>query len=173
MRNRRPLTTIATTAAVLAAMALPAGAADTTTTFVLSAGSLTVSAPGTAVSLPGGAAGAGTISGPLGTVAVTDARGALIAAWTATALSTGFVNGTTTIAPTAVSYASGTGTQVTGLPLMVGTVGAVADLTTAKTVMTATAVGSNAGSWNPTVSVTIPATAVAGTYTATITHSVS
>jgi hypothetical protein len=31
----------------------------------------------------------------------------------------------------------------------------------------------NSASWNPTLSVSVPAAAVAGTYTATITHSVS
>jgi hypothetical protein len=33
--------------------------------------------------------------------------------------------------------------------------------------------GVNSASWNPTVSVSVPSSAVAGTYTATITHSVS
>ena len=33
--------------------------------------------------------------------------------------------------------------------------------------------GDNSASWDPAVQVSVPATAVAGTYTATITHSVS
>lgn len=173
MRNRRPLTTIAATAAVLTAMALPAGAQATTTTLTLTAGLLTVSAPSTTVSLGSAAAGVGTVSGALGTVAVTDARGALVVAWNAKAISTGFVNGTTTIPAASVSYASGAGTITSGTPVLVPSLVPVADLTTAKTVMTATAVGSNGASWNPTVSVAIPAAAIAGTYTATITHSVS
>ena len=41
-------------------------------------------------------------------------------------------------------------------------------------VQTATGVvGVNAATWNPTISVTIPANALAGTYSSTITHSVS
>ena len=47
-------------------------------------------------------------------------------------------------------------------------------MTTAGTVQTATAViGVNTATWNPSIAVTIPAGAVAGTYNATITHSVS
>jgi hypothetical protein len=34
-------------------------------------------------------------------------------------------------------------------------------------------VGNNTTTWNPTLIVTIPSTAVAGTYTGTVTHSVA
>ena len=47
-------------------------------------------------------------------------------------------------------------------------------MTTPGTVQTATAVlGVNTATWNPSIGVPIPAGAVAGTYSATITHSVS
>jgi hypothetical protein len=47
-------------------------------------------------------------------------------------------------------------------------------MTTPGTVQTATAViGVNTATWNPSIGVVIPAGAVAGSYTATITHSVS
>jgi hypothetical protein len=34
-------------------------------------------------------------------------------------------------------------------------------------------VGDNTASWNPTVAINVPASAVGGTYTGTLTHSVS
>jgi hypothetical protein len=40
-------------------------------------------------------------------------------------------------------------------------------------VYTGVAVGNNSVTWNPTVLITLPAQAVAGKYTGTITHSVS
>jgi hypothetical protein len=44
----------------------------------------------------------------------------------------------------------------------------------AQTVVTATAgSGDNTATWNPTVAMAVPATAVGGLYTGTITHSVS
>jgi hypothetical protein len=47
-------------------------------------------------------------------------------------------------------------------------------MVTAGTVQTATAVvGVNTATWNPSIAVTLPAGAQAGTYSATITHSVS
>jgi hypothetical protein len=46
--------------------------------------------------------------------------------------------------------------------------------TAAQAVVTTTNVaGSNSASWNPTIQVAVPGAAVAGTYSATITHSVS
>jgi hypothetical protein len=40
-------------------------------------------------------------------------------------------------------------------------------------VYVAATTGNNFATWNPTVSITLPAQAVAGTYSGTITHSVS
>jgi hypothetical protein len=60
-------------------------------TFTVTTGALTMTAPPTA-NLGSGAPGT-TISGPLGSVLVTDNRALLSAAWTATASSTNFTTG--------------------------------------------------------------------------------
>jgi hypothetical protein len=47
-------------------------------------------------------------------------------------------------------------------------------LTSSRTAFTlASGVGDNSLSWNPTLIVAVPAAAVAGTYTGTVTHSVA
>jgi hypothetical protein len=153
-----------------------AGAGDTTTTFVLSGGSLAISVPGGTVNLATASTGAASLSGSLGNVQVTDARGALVANWTATVSSTDFTTGTATANETVgkanISYSSGAGTA------SVGQVGAMVpsvalSLATPQTAATWAGVGNNTVTWNPTVLVTLAASQVAGTYTGTITHSVA
>jgi hypothetical protein len=152
----------------------------TTVTFTVSTGTLTITAPATAP-LGTGAPGT-TISAPLGTVTVSDNRALLAASWTATASSTDWTTGTATAAETIpvsdVGYAVGTITATgtittTGTDLPAGT--AAGDLSsTAQTVVAGTAgVGDNSATWDPTISVAVPASAVGGAYTGTITHSVS
>jgi hypothetical protein len=146
---------------------------DTTVTFAVTSGALTMTAPAS-VSLGSGAPDT-TISGALGTVTVTDARALLAAAWTAVASSTAFVTGGSTTAETIpaadVGYAPGTPTttgvvtNVTGLPITLSG--------TPQPVVTLTGVGNNTASWNPALAVAVPAAAVVGTYTATLTQSVS
>jgi hypothetical protein len=167
-------------AAASAATAGPArGAAQggsdpsTTVTFAVTSGLLTVTAPA-AASLGSGAPGS-TISGPLGTVQVTDNRALLNASWTVTASASDFITGTGTLAETIdvedANYDPGpvatTGT-ITVTP---------SDITLAnspQTVMAASSGnGDNTASWNPRISVVVPAAAVTGLYTATLTHSVS
>jgi hypothetical protein len=153
---------------------------DTTVTFTVTTGTLTITAPAT-IPLGSGAPGT-TISGPVGPVTVTDNRALLTAAWTATVSASAWTTGGGTpaeIIPVSdVGYAVGsiatTGTiTATGTDRPAGT--AVADLSgTAKTVVTGTAgVGDNSATWNPTLSVAVPASAVGGGYTGTVTHSVS
>jgi hypothetical protein len=89
----------------------PGGGPDTTVTFTVTSGDLTMSAPVTA-DLGSGAPGT-TISGNLGTVTVTGNRALLTASWTTTV------------------------------------------------------------TWNPVIQISIPDGAVAGTYSATVVHSVS
>jgi hypothetical protein len=70
-----------------------------------------------------------------------------------------------------MAYTPG-GTTVVGTATVTGI--NLASMATQSTVETATAVsGDNTATWNPTIVVTVPAGAVAGTYSATITHSVS
>jgi hypothetical protein len=78
---------------------------------------------------------------------------------------------------TNISYWSGPATATTGTGTFTPgqlTAGSAVTLTGPQTVFSATtASGVNSASWNPALSVLVPAGAVAGTYTATITHSVS
>ncbi|HEU5425333.1 MAG TPA: hypothetical protein VFU74_00580 [Actinocrinis sp.] len=162
--------------------AVPADAASsggTTTTFDVTSGALSASVPATA-SL--GSGGPGTsISAQLGAVTITDDRALLTAAWTATATSSSFTTGggTTpeTIANTAISYWSGPATATTGTGTFTpgqANAGAAQAMGAAVTAFALTAgVGNNVATWNPTIVVTVPAAAVGGTYTGTITHSVA
>jgi hypothetical protein len=162
--------------------ASPAQAApgDTTVTFGVLAGGLSISVPASA-NLGTGAPGS-VISGQLGTVTVTDQRGLLVAIWTSTASTTVFKTGGGTAAETvgkaSVSYFSGAATTVSGLNLTIGGVllgiaNALPLTVPINAVAISAGVGNNVVSWNPTVVVTVPSTAVAGTYTGTITHSVA
>jgi hypothetical protein len=165
--------------ALVVATAGSANAADTTTTFTVTAGDLTISAPPTAGL--GSVAPGATATAQLGTVTVTDARAALTATWAATASSSDFTTGAGTpdeTVPVADAlYWSGSATSTTGTgtftPGQATTVDAVG-LDTSPTAMSMTAgVGSTAASWDPTLEVTPPASAVTGLYTGTVTHSVA
>jgi hypothetical protein len=144
-----------------------------------------MTAPDT-VDLGTGAVGS-TISGALGTVTVTDNRALDVAAWTVTASSTDWTTGiggsaTETIPAGDVSYnprtitPSGTITT-TGFPVTLANLPApVPPATTGvgATVVTGTAgIGDNGASWNPLISVAVPAGAVAGAYTGVLTQSVA
>jgi hypothetical protein len=168
---------IAVAGAVLtptAAFADTGPSVDTTTTFDVSSGLLTVTAPDTA-SLGTGAPGT-TISGSLGTVTVNDNRALLSASWTATASASNFTTGggtaNETVPATDIRYTVGTITD-TGTITTAGT--NLTPMTTAdQTVVTGSAGdGDNAASWNPTLAVAVPGTTVTGVYSGTITHSVA
>lgn len=165
--------------AVVGGLAVPANAADTTTTFSLTAGALNLTAPASAA-LGTGAIGA-PVTATLGSVSVNDSRGALVAAWTATTVSSDFTTGGGTAAETIgkanVKYWSGlaTGSSGTSLatPGQLSALDAVA-LDTAKTAFSLTAgVGNNSSTWAPTLIVNVPGSAVAGNYTGIVTHSVA
>ena len=76
----------------------------------------TVRSGGLAISVPDGPGGlsrtpGSTISGPLGTVRVTDLRGAKAVSWTATMSATSFTaTGAPAIAASEVTYSGGSGT---------------------------------------------------------------
>jgi hypothetical protein len=146
---------------------------DTTVTFAVTSGLLTMTAP-TAASLGSGAPGS-TISGALGTVQVTDNRALLNASWTVSASSSNFTTGTATPAETIpvgdATYAPGTVTTTGTISVTPST---ITLSNSPQAVMTASSGnGDNTASWNPTESVAVPVTAVTGTYTSTLTHSVS
>ncbi len=184
MRIRSKLATAAVTAGVaLTAMTLPAHAAtsgDTTTTFTLTAGALSISTPGSA-SLGSVATGTATTSAQLGSVSVSDARGALLGSWTTSVSSTDFTTGgatsNETVAKGQADYWSGAATSTSGTATFApGQLTALNKVTLAqsRTAFAATAVvGNNTAAWNPTVIVNIPSAAVAGVYSGTITHSIA
>jgi hypothetical protein len=167
----RKLLFLASTFAALAGVsALPAGSA-TPATFQLIAGTLSISTPTASVSLGSQVSSvtSSTMSGPLGVVTVSDQRGGTTT-WTASVISTAFTPPAGPADPASnVSYAAGTITA-SGV---VATAVAGVDLTGVTTVVTGASTGVSSASWNPTISVLVPANFAPGVYAATITHSVA
>ncbi len=165
----------AATAIVPAGPALAAGTGSTTTTFTISTGTLSISVPPTA-NLGTVQSGSTHVSSLLGDVQVTDLRASLSGSWVTTVSSTNFVTGGGTGAETIpnsdVSYdpgslvaSSGTATFTPGTPGV---------LSAPITAFSATSeVGDTVATWDPQITIQIPAGAVNGTYTGTITHSVA
>ncbi|PKW26548.1 hypothetical protein [Phycicoccus duodecadis] len=180
-RIRWPATAAATLVAclgVLGAGGATAEAGETATTgasVTLQGGGLSISASADAgnIGTQSNGIGAVTVSGQLGSVQVTDSRGAPAGSgWTATAISTAF---TQTAGPSvgagAVGYTAG---PISTVGTATYTANDPSDLTGVSAVVTATAItGDNTASWNPTIHVAFPAGGVAGVYLGTITHSVS
>jgi hypothetical protein len=173
MRKRAALSvTLVTSLAGVVLLAAPAHAVDTPATIQINAGELSISAPvGTIASTPIDASiAAQSVAFALGDVTVSDAFGGT-AGWSASVLITPFVSATGSIPVTDGTYALGAVAQtgvVTVTPTDLATLGA-ADATVA----TGTAAsGVNTAVWNPTITVPIPESALAGTYTSTVTHSV-
>lgn len=140
---------------------------------------LDITVPPTA-SLGGGLAGT-TLSRSLGTVTVRDTRSVNPNTWTATVSATAFVTAGggagKTIATTQVSYWSGPVTKQNGGGTKVpgqATAAQAVTLTVARVAFSKTSGNQrNSVSWAPTLRVAIPAGAVGGVYTGTITHSVA
>jgi len=171
----------ATLMLALPGIASAATTGTTTTTFTLNGGALSITVPSTTVNLGSASVGAGTITAQLGTVSVNDARGLLNGSWTSTVSSSHFTTGggtaAETINATGVSYWSGAATATSGVGTLLGsqlTSGAAVVINAAQTAFTGgSLIGNNSASWNPTMVVTIPAAAVVGTYTGTVTHTVA
>ncbi len=161
----------------------------TTAQLVVAAGglSLDVSTAGTTVTLaPAQGVTAilpsAAVTGSLGTTAVSDSRGSSTG-WTVTVAATDFVSGQNTIPISNATLAPGTVGSLP-LPTVCGLAGvvtlptSVALATTAKqlgkcaNVVPTVVVGANSAQWSNTMSLTVPADAVAGTYTSTVTQSV-
>jgi hypothetical protein len=150
---------------------LPAGAA-TPATFTLTAGALSISAPTGSVSLGSqvAATSSSTITGSLGVVTVSDQRGGPTS-WTASVISTAFTPTAGPADPASnVSYGAG---SITQSATVVATAVAAPDLTGVATVVTGTSTGISTASWNPSISVFVPANFAPGVYVATVTHSVA
>jgi hypothetical protein len=157
---------------VLAASVTPAsqpGDPSTTVSFTVTSGALTLSVPASAV-LGSGAPGT-VISAPIGVCTVTDDRALLSASWTVSAAATDFASGPQAIPAGDATYTPGTVTTtgtitVTPTPITLSN--------SAQIILTGSSgVGDNTASWDPTVSVSVPPSAVGGTYTGTLTQSVA
>jgi hypothetical protein len=152
-------------------MALPASAADTLTTFVVSSGSLGFSSAAASVSLglvdPGSATSI-TLYG----IQVSDSR-AGISGWSASVVLTDFT-GDATGAALSATGATYTPTAATTTGTVAVTAATATDPTTPRIVQTATGVsGNNTATWNAGLTVPVPNDAVVDTYTATLTYSIS
>jgi hypothetical protein len=164
-----------------------AASSPTTVTFMVTAGALTITEPSAAclgANAPCGATGATgtglpgtTVTGLAGTTTVSDNRANLVATWTATASESDWADttpgdtGAAAIPAAATSYTPGAVT-VTGT--ITTTPSAVTLSNAAQTVVAGTAgVASNSATWNPTISLAIPTSAVIGLYSGTLTQSVS
>jgi hypothetical protein len=172
MRTLRILGTVAVAGAVIAFLpmgsAMAAGTGDTTATFTLAGGSLDVT-PAASAALTNGAPGAASVSGSLGVVGVNDTRGST-AGWVVSAASTTFVDGAGSIS-NGVSYDSGDATASTGTVTPTST-GATSITAVAPVAAGTLASGNNTASYTPTLTVSLPATALAGDYEGTVTTSV-
>jgi len=190
MRRRTRITAVGMAAAVISGtlgLLMPeanaATTANTSVSFTLTGGALSISAPASANLSSSTPTGTASLSGLLGATSVTDGRGNLTATWTVTVTSTNFTTGgasaNETIPKANVSYNSGAATGTTGTGAF--TPGVVASLSGT---LPATQIGgtwagvsNNSATWNPTIGVTLlnsnNTTAVAGTYSGTITQSVA
>lgn len=156
----------------------------TTTTGVATAlssssGSLSISAPGT-VDLQTASVDDGSIDGALGSVQVTDGRGAFAGGWTVTVTSSSFTTGSRsgaeTISAGSVYYWSGPATATSGL----GTVLAgqltrllAVSLGSPRTAFSCASLGSCSATWRPSIEIRFPNNLVTGAYEGAITHSVA
>ena len=172
-------TTTVETTTTTAAPTTTTTEATTTTTAPVEPGVLTISAPASAALST--AAPSGLLSGVIGDVTVTDTRAGIGLSWVATVASSDFLTGGAsapeTVSRGAVSYWSGTPTATTGVGTFVpgqANSALAVTLDVSRTAFTAVAgVSGSSVTWRPTVSVSIPAAAISGVYTGTITHSVA
>ncbi|WP_213814998.1 hypothetical protein [Glaciihabitans sp. dw_435] len=157
--------------ALVGVSAVPAMAVDAPVAVAVEAGVLSITSD--AIVMPDVAPGVASVSADFG-VAVSDLRAQSALGWVTSVSMTQFV-GTTTpanvISPALSTYAA-TGTAHTGTATIT-TAAAITDLTVATPIQTATAVtGNNNTTWNGSLSVAVPAAALADNYTATLTQSV-
>jgi hypothetical protein len=158
----------------LAVPAFADTASNTPVTVEVTGGDLTISAPTQSVDLGSvvTSGNAQTVTARLGNVTVTDNR-AGTAGWTATASATDFT-GPQTISTSTFGLVVYTAPQATVTGTATVTPSTESSLYPGGRVQDATNVnGANTATWDPAIAVTIPANALAGTYSTSITHSVS
>jgi hypothetical protein len=177
MRKSIVATSLITGAVMAVAIPVPASADQSGTTPVtvtVTSGTIDITVPAGPVSLGtiATSTSAQTVTHTLGNVTMTDNRGGTTG-WVVTA------NGTDFTGPQNISVsAAGSSSYSTPGALVTGQATVAASnldpLYPPGPVQTATNVsGINTAVWNPNISLTIPANALAGTYSSTITHSVA
>ncbi|HUQ62129.1 MAG TPA: hypothetical protein VM121_00055 [Acidimicrobiales bacterium] len=144
----------------------------------LAQAAVAITVPAT-VNLGSVASGATSISHQLGTVTVT-ASGIVAPSFTATVSATTFKTGggapSETLATSSIAYWSGPATAALLQNATPGqaTAAQAQNLSTPRTAFSSTGLAlSITTAWNPTIVISIPAAALSGTYTGTITHSVA
>ena len=169
----RILTNTATSAAAGSNCPVGTASSQCTASVAVIGGSLSITSPASAslgATTPGG-----TVGDSLGDVQVIDNRG-FGADWTATVSSTDFTTGGGAPAETipasdgtyAINGLTATGSATFSHVATVGLSGSP------EAVVSATDVGGNTSvTWNPSLQIAVPGGAIVGTYSATITHSVS
>lgn len=157
--------------ALTAASALPASAAagDTSTTFALAGGTLAVTVQATA-SLTPGVSGATSVSGQLGNVSVSDSRGNK-STWSANATSTTFTEPSGPTTSSSVTYAAGAMTTTGTTTIAAGSATLLTGVA-AKVAGPTAVTGNNTATWNPTLTVALPSSSLAGTYSGLVNTSV-
>lgn len=195
MRRTRPfIAVLAATASLTVALgAGTAAAGDTSTSFTVAVNSsgLSITHAATSSTLSGAtfSAAAGEVSGTLPATTVTDERGALLGQWTVQVSGTDFTHAADSTVGVAranarvfldavdltaltTTLAAGTleGMTVTGAELTAGT----NNLSSTYTLIQGTTdTGTGKVTYVPAMKVTLPANTPAGTYTATVTQTVS
>jgi hypothetical protein len=176
MRYRLVIAVSAVALATALGAADAAVADDSVVTFDVTSGSLTITVP--AAANLGAEAPGNPVVGQIGNISVTDNRAAADASWTAEVKSTDFTTGAGgaghVIAADQVTYSAGTATSTTGDGAFnAGPVG-ILDTATLRTAFSHVGgTGNNAATWNPTLTIAVAVSNVAGVYSGTVTHSVA
>ena len=171
--RKRSIFLLATCCAIAVVTAQPA--APTKATTPSGGGALAISVPAAAGNLGTliNSVEGGTVSGPLGSVIVSDARSAAAGSgWVASVISTAFTPPAgPALAASQVSYSAG---DITKVGTATYTANNPTNLTGVVAAVTATGItGDNSATWSPTITVTVPGGTAAGVYSAVITHSVA
>ncbi len=161
---------LASAAALVAGSTMPASAADTTTTFALSGGALSVTVASSA-NLGTVVTGTASVSGTLGDVSVNDQRGGTTA-WSVDGSTSRFVNGVVRADNGSVTYNTGL-IMSTGTSVIANSGNQSLTAVPSKVAGPTSVVGNNTAQWNPTLTVGLRSDTTVGTYTGTITTSVS
>jgi hypothetical protein len=184
MKFRSALVVMAVGAGAVATAPLArADSADTTLSVTVDTGSLTINAPASASLGTVSAAVGSTAVANLGTVTVADSRGTLLG-WSVTAVTAASSMSTAGATPKTIAltplgplgWASGTVTAVGGSLLSGVTAGGGGFLNADTAVPVANAVltaGGGTYTYNPTLTLTVPANTAAGTYSVVVTQTVA